>query len=82
MTYIIIYLIGFIAVLTFLKYFGKRIDLDYDNNEKNYGNMDDWDSNVNAYTAFSILWPLTGSIFLLGATWALLKILVKQYLKK
>ena len=52
-TGIIIYLIGFFLTLTFLKYYGVKIGFDYDKQENSW---DDWDSNAQAYTAFSTFW--------------------------
>ena len=53
----IIYPIGFLLTITFFKFFGKRIGFDYDRNENDEYWYDDWDSNVQAYTAFSLMWP-------------------------
>jgi hypothetical protein len=53
----ILYLIGVGLTFLFFKKFGKRIGFDYDV-EKTYANQDDWNSNAEAYTAFSIGWPV------------------------
>ena len=50
----IIYPIGFLLTLTFFKYFGVKIGFDYTNNTT----WDDWNSNEQAFTAFSIFWPI------------------------
>lgn len=47
-----VYLIGFILTMTFLKLFGKKILMDYDD----AGLYDDYHSNAEAYTAFSSAW--------------------------
>jgi ABC-type dipeptide/oligopeptide/nickel transport system permease subunit len=61
MIYILIYIIGFILTLTFLKLFGKKIGIDYDPpHEPDY---DDWENNAQAYLAFSITWIVTVPMF-------------------
>ncbi len=50
-----IYLIGFILTMTFLKLFGKKILMDYDD----AGLYDDYHSNAEAYTVFSSVWFMT-----------------------
>ena len=61
MIYIIIYIIGFILTLTFLKLYGKKIGIDYDPpHEPDY---DDWENNAQAYLAFSITWIATVPMF-------------------
>ena len=61
MIYIIIYIIGFILTLTFLKLFGKKLDIDYDLPHE--PDHDDWKNNAQAYLAFSITWILTVPMF-------------------
>jgi len=61
MIYILIYIIGFILTLTFLKLYGKKIGIDYDPpHEPDY---DDWENNAQAYLAFSITWIVTVPMF-------------------
>ena len=61
MIYILIYIIGFILTLTFLKLFGKKMEIDYDPpHEPDY---DDWENNAQAYLAFSITWIVTVPMF-------------------
>jgi ABC-type dipeptide/oligopeptide/nickel transport system permease subunit len=61
MIYILIYIIGFILTLTFLKLFGKKMEIDYDPpHEPDY---DDWENNAQAYLAFSITWIATVPMF-------------------
>jgi hypothetical protein len=61
MIYILIYIIGFILTLTFLKLFGKKIGIDYDPpHEPDY---DDWENNAQAYLSFSITWIITAPMF-------------------
>ena len=54
---LIVYGIGFILSLIFLSYFGKKIGWGhYDPPHDDY--YDDYDSNADAYFAFSTMWPL------------------------
>jgi hypothetical protein len=61
MIYIVIYLVGFILTLTFLKLFGKKIGIDYDSGDNAY---DDWQDNASAYLSFSITWVVTAPMFI------------------
>ena len=61
MIYIVIYLVGFILTLTFLKLFGKKIGIDYDSGDNAY---DDWQDNASAYLFFSITWIVTAPMFI------------------
>jgi hypothetical protein len=54
----IIYPIGLLLTLTFFKYFGVKIGFDYDKYVSEGGWYDDWESNEQAFTAFSIFWPV------------------------
>ena len=53
-----IYIIGFLLTLTFFKYFGVKIGFDYTRNANDIDWYDDWESNEQAFTAFSIFWPI------------------------
>lgn len=54
---ILIYAAGFLLTLTFLSAFGKsKMNIDYDNVEEKW--PDDWDSNAEAFVAWSIMWPI------------------------
>ena len=77
----IIYPIGFLLTLTFFKYFGVKIGLDYDEWSKNEW-YDDYESNAEAYLVFSVAWPLTMTLLIVIGTWALLRVLVDLYLDK
>ena len=57
-TIITIYIIGFLLTLTFFKYFGVKIGFDYTRNANDIDWYDDWESNEQAFTAFSIFWPI------------------------
>ena len=63
MIYVIIYIVGFILTLTFLKLFGKKMDIDYDPpHEPDY---DDWQNNTQAYLGFSLAWVVTAPMFII-----------------
>ena len=53
--YLVVYVVGFLATLVFLIFFGKKIGIDYDV-PRNYTNYDDYSSNGEAYLAFSLVW--------------------------
>jgi len=73
MIYLIIYIIGFILTLTFLKLFGKKMDIDYDPpHEPDY---DDWQNNAQAYLGFSLGWFVTAPMFTIVVIVQLLYIL-------
>lgn len=52
---IVIYVIGFIITLFILHKWNKELDIDnYDNSDNEHG---DWNSNAQAYAAWSLAWP-------------------------
>jgi hypothetical protein len=52
------YIVGIVTTLIILLLYGKsKFDINYDV-EKDYVNHDDWDSNNEAFLAFSISWPI------------------------
>ena len=53
--YIAIYVVGFLATLVFLIFFGKKNGINYDV-PRNYTNYDDYSSNGEAYLSFSLVW--------------------------
>ena len=58
----LVYIIGFILTLTFLKLFGKKMEIDYDPpHEPDY---DDWQNNAQAYLGFSLAWVVTAPMFI------------------
>ena len=75
-----IYVVGFFLTLLFLKYYGKKMGFDY-SEPKTYANHDDWNSNEEAYTAFSIIWPVFVLVNLLRGLWHLLVIFTKFVIK-
>jgi len=76
--WIAIYVIGFFVSLIVWSIFGKKYWVDY-NQEKTYANYDDWSSNAEAYTAFSLGWPITAAVAILRLTWGGL-VKLSQYL--
>jgi hypothetical protein len=75
----IIYPIGFLLTLTFFKYFGLKIGFDYDNRKMEW---DDWDSNEQAFTTFSIFWPVIIPMLLILGSFKMIFKFGKWYLKK
>lgn len=52
------YIFGFIFTFIILAFFGKKyFGIDYDG-EKSYADMDDWNSNAEAYVGWSLAWPI------------------------
>ena len=78
-TIITIYIIGFFLTLTFFKYFGVKIGFDYDNRKMEW---DDWDSNEQAFTAFSIFWPIIIPMLLILGSWKTIFTFGKWFLNK
>ena len=79
MIFILIYVVGFILTLTFLKLFGKKLDIDYDPpHEPDY---DDWQNNAQAYLGFSLSWFVTAPMFLIVITIQLLYKFAQWFLK-
>ena len=54
---IIIYIIGYVVTLIVLFKFKKQLHIDSYDGPKGYTNYDDWSSNRQAYTAWSLMWP-------------------------
>jgi hypothetical protein len=79
MIYVLIYIIGFILTLTFLKLFGKKLGIDYDPpHEPDY---DDWQNNAQAYLGFSLSWFVTVPMFLVVGAIQLLYKFSEWFLK-
>jgi hypothetical protein len=78
-TIITIYIIGFFLTLTFFKYFGVIIGFDYDNRKMQW---DDWDSNEQAFTAFSIFWPVIIPMLLILGSFKMIFKFGKWFLNK
>ena len=78
MKLLVIYIVGFVLTLTFLKLFGKRIGIDYDSFDNNY---DDWDNNAQAYLFFSLFWVVVAPMFLIIVFFKLLYKFTQWFLK-
>jgi len=78
MIYLLIYIIGFMITLTFLRLFGKKIGIDYDDVENDH---DDWQNNAQAYLFFSIFWIVTAPMFIIVVIMKLLYRFTEWFLK-
>ena len=75
----LVYIIGFILTLTFLKLFGKKMEIDYDPpHEPDY---DDWQNNAQAYLGFSLAWVVTAPMFIVVVIFQLLYKFAQWFLK-
>ena len=81
-TILTIYIIGFFITLTFFKYFGVKIGFDYTRNANDIDWYDDWDSNEQAFTAFSLFWPIIIPMLLILGSFKLIFNFGKWYLNK
>jgi ABC-type dipeptide/oligopeptide/nickel transport system permease subunit len=79
MIYALIYIVGFILTLTFLKLFGKKLGIDYDPPHEDW--YDDYDNNAQAYLFFSLSWVVTAPMFLIAGTFQLLYKFSQWFLK-
>jgi hypothetical protein len=80
-TIITIYIIGFFLTLTFFKYFGVKIGFDYDKYASEGGWYDDWESNEQAFTAFSLFWPVIIPMMLIIGIFKMIFKFGKWYIK-
>ena len=78
----IIYPIGFLLTLTFFKYFGVKIGFDYTRNANDIDWYDDWESNEQAFTAFSLFWPIIIPMLLILGSWKTIFTFGKWFLNK
>ena len=79
MIFFLFYIIGFILTLTFLKLFGKKMEIDYDPpHDEGY---DDYKNNAEAYLFFSLSWFVTAPIFLVVVIVQLLYKFAQWFLK-
>ena len=76
-TILTIYIIGFLLTLTFFKYFGLKIGFDYDSER----DEDDWRSNTQAFTAFSLSWVIIIPMLLILGSFKMIFKFGKWYLK-
>lgn len=79
MIYVLIYIIGFILTLTFLKLFGKKMGIDYDPPHEDW--YDDYDDNAQAYLTFSLTWFIVAPMFLIAGALQLLYKFSQWFLK-
>lgn len=79
MIYVLIYVLGFILTLTFLKLFGKKLDIDYD--PPHCDDYDDYENNAQAYLFFSLAWFVTAPMFLIVGSIQLLYKFSQWFLK-
>jgi hypothetical protein len=77
---IITYIIGFVLNVALFATFGKAMGFDY-SAPKDYSNCDDWDGNVQAYTAFSLGWPIIDTFLILWGLWTALTKLTGVFVK-
>jgi hypothetical protein len=84
LTIITIYIIGFFLTLTFFKYFGVKIGFDYTRNANDIYHdwYDDWENNEQAFTTFSIFWPVIIPMLLLMCIWKIVFKFGKWFLNK
>lgn len=68
LTFLYIYLGGFLASLLFLTAFGKsKLNINYDDDEDKW--PDDWDTNAEAFVAWSIAWPVGFILLTIVGLW-------------
>ena len=79
MIFFLFYIIGFILTLTFLKLFGKKMEIDYD--PPHDDDYDDYKNNAEAYLFFSLSWFVTAPIFLVVVIVQLLYKFAQWFLK-
>ena len=79
MIFFLFYIIGFILTLTFLKLFGKKMEIDY--NPPHDDDYDDYKNNAEAYLFFSLSWFVTAPIFLVVVIVQLLYKFAQWFLK-
>ena len=66
------YFIGFLICLFILHKFKKELNIDNYDEEKSWADYEDYDSNAEAYTVWSIFWPI---IFVVGVFLIIWKVL-------
>jgi hypothetical protein len=74
MVFVLIYVVGYVVTLIGLHRFKKILDIvDYDGPHDGYEDhsYDDWNSNAEAYAAWSFAWPLCWVILIICGVWYL-----------
>lgn len=66
------YFLGFLLTLLFFSTFGKKIGFDYSGPHDDDTYYDDWQSNKEAYTTFSLLWLIMWVVGFFVCIWYLL----------
>ena len=69
-----IYAAGFVVTFILLAIFGRKFGIDYDG-PKDYSNYDDYNSNAEAYVAWSVAWPMLAFFGTFIGTYMLLTLL-------
>ena len=80
MILMVIYPIGFLLTLTFFKFFGERVGMGgYDNQAERW--PDDWESNDEAFFAFSLGWFIVMPVLVIVGLYKILFLFSKWFLK-
>ena len=80
MIYILLYIVGYVVTLFLFSRYGKKyLGIDYDSDKENIHN--DWDTNAQAYAAWSIGWPLVYVVLSVIGIWRTLMWLSKTLIK-
>ena len=72
MIYIAIYLVGVVTSLFALHKWKEELDVDHYDDTDDIYLYDDWESNAQAFTAFSIMWPVFWGVKFIVLSWDLL----------
>lgn len=78
---VLLYFIGFFLTLTFFKFFGERIGMNYDQPHPEWSDWDDWDNNAQAYIAFSLAWFIVIPVLVIVGLFKLFVLFSKWYLE-
>lgn len=70
--------IGFLICLFILHKFKKQLNIDNYDNEKSWADYEDYDSNAEAFTVWSMMWPVILIVGLCVITWKFLLWLSKK----
>ena len=78
--WVILYVSGFAMNIAFFTLFGRMIGFDY-SGPKDYSNYDDWSDNTQAYTTFSLMWPIMDTILIVWGFWTVLTGITRVFIK-